>query len=93
MLPNAVRIKAKTSYQIVYQDEIANDPDCVGLCDPNSKLIYIKKNLKKTELKKTFIHELCHAICIEYEIKIAHESIYNLEEALLKVLSLNRWID
>lgn len=92
MLPNQIRIKSKISYEIVYQDEIKNDPDCVGLCDPNNRHIYIKNGLSKTELRKTLLHELCHAWCFEYHINIPHESIYKLEEAILKTLTLNKWI-
>jgi len=92
MIPNRVRITSKVSYEIVYQDIIQNDPDCMGLCDPNKHIIFIQIGLSKKQLYKTFIHELTHAWNFEFELGISHESIYLLEDAILKTLTLNKWV-
>lgn len=91
-LPSRIRIKRNISYEIVYQDVIKGDEDCLGMCDPNTRHIYIKTGISKTDLKKTIIHELFHCWESEYEIKISHESIYKLEDAVLKFLTLNKII-
>lgn len=91
-IPSKIRIKRGVSYDIVYQDIIKSDPDCLGMCDPNTRHIYIKKNISNTDLKKTIIHELFHCWESEYDIKISHDSIYKLEEAVLKFLILNKFI-
>lgn len=91
-IPNKIRITQKITYEIVYQDEIKSDPDCIGLCDPNTKHIYIKNGLSKTGRIKCLLHEICHAIFDENEIKINHSEIYKIEESLFKFLKLNKFI-
>ena len=91
-LPNKIRIKTKVAYEIVFQDVIKSDLNCLGFCDGNKHIIYLKNGLSKKELKKTFLHEVFHAWCFEYNINIPHESIYLLEDAVLNTLSLNKWI-
>jgi hypothetical protein len=92
MLPNQVRIKPRVTYEIVYQDVIKNDPNCLGLCDPNTRHIYIKTNQSKQNIIKCFIHEWLHSAEAEFDIKIPHESIYKLEDAIYRFLTLNKFI-
>ena len=48
--------------------------------------------MSDTEIVKTFIHELLHAIEAEWEEPIPHRIVYMLEEGIFKVLKLNKWI-
>lgn len=68
-------------------------PDCgpedIGLCDPGSRTIYIKKGLTKALLFRTVVHELLHAIEFELEIKISHKLVYQLEKAIVDTLLMN----
>lgn len=45
----------------------------VGTTDANTHEIYLNENLHGDFLKKVFIHEVCHAICISYEIYLPIE--------------------
>lgn len=90
MIPSSVRIKAKIRYEIVYQDEIKSDPTCLGMCCDKKRTIYLKIKQSETSMKKSFIHELLHAMEFEYKIKIPHESIYGLEIAIYNFLILNK---
>lgn len=92
MIPNRIRIKAKVSYEIVTQDVIKNDPDCLGLCDDKTRHIYLRAVQSDTDRLKTLIHEVIHCWEFEYKIKIPHESTYKLEEAIYKFLTLNKFI-
>lgn len=91
-IPSRVRIKRGVRYEIVRQTEIDGKPDTLGLCDPNTRHLYIKSDLSKTEEIKTYIHEMLHALEAEWDIKIPHESVYRLEEAIYKFLTLNKLI-
>jgi hypothetical protein len=90
-IPNYVRIKARVKYEILWADVIKEDPDCMGICDPQKRQIIIKNGLSESEELKTFIHEVSHAVCIEYDIDIPHRSIYLLEDAVIKLCRLNKW--
>jgi Zn-dependent peptidase ImmA (M78 family) len=61
----------------------------VGLCDPEKKLIYIKKGMSLSQTFRTFFHEALHALCDEYKIKIRHKDIYKLEKAICDTLMMN----
>lgn len=77
---------------MVYQDVIKNDPNCLGMCDPNTKIIYIKNGQSKSAEIKCFLHEWLHSAEAEFEIKIPHDSVYKLEDAIYKFLTLNKFI-
>ena len=90
-IPHKVRITAKQSYQVVYVDQF-DDRNQLGECDFDGKLIVLKRNLSKAKANKIFLHELMHAIEYECGIQIPHKSIYELEDALYKLLRLNKWV-
>jgi len=91
-IPSEVRIKRGVYYAIKWQAVIDNDPECCGLCDPGEQTITLKLGMSDTEIAKTFIHEMLHAIEAEWEEPIPHRIVYTLEEGIFKVLKLNRWI-
>jgi hypothetical protein len=75
----------------MYVDKF-DDTEQLGECNFETKQIVLKKDLKPATLKKTFIHELIHAICLEEGIEIPHRSIYELEGVLYRMLRLNGWV-
>jgi hypothetical protein len=91
-IPARIRIKRGVHYEIVWQSEIASDPDCAGLCDPNTRTIYLLIGMSETETIKTLIHEVTHALEAEWGEKIPHRLVYVLEEAVYKLLKLNKWL-
>lgn len=68
-----------------------DQPDVLGECDDTKKEIRILASLGSVEMFKTFLHELCHAVDFEYNLKLKHKQVYKLEEALLKLLVENFW--
>lgn len=60
-----------------------------GLCDGTNKVIYIAANNIQSEIFKTFIHEVLHAMEFEYRIKIEHEAIHQFEDAISDFLLMN----
>lgn len=65
-IPKTFQVKGKT-WSVKYEFKL-NDPEhgpCVGLCDPDKRIIYIDRLLPPDEKAKTFLHELGHAILFE----------------------------
>lgn len=91
-LPSAIRLKKGVSYEILRQDEIDSDPNCMGICNATARIIIIKSNLSDTQALETLIHELLHAITFEFGIKIPHSLIYAIERPIIRILKLNKWI-
>ncbi len=91
-LPSKIRIKRNIAYAILRQDIIADDPDCMGLCDSKARAIIIRSDLSDKQVIETLIHELFHAVAFEFGVKIPHKLIYALEAPVLKILKLNKWI-
>lgn len=61
----------------------------IGLCDAGKKAIFIKKGLTKMQTFRTLTHELLHAIEFEYELKIPHSLVYQLEKSIVDTLLYN----
>jgi hypothetical protein len=91
-LPSKIRIKKSVAYDVVRQDRIKDDPDCLGLCDGESRIIFIKSGLSDSEELKTLIHEIFHAIEFEFDVPIPHATIHKLEAPIIRILKLNKWI-
>ena len=49
-----------TPYKVVTGSNLLPDTD-IGLCDPETKTIYIDSSLEDDDLKVTLTHELLHA--------------------------------
>lgn len=45
----------------------------LGVCDDDSKTIYVSLNLSKAKLKKVLCHELVHAAMFSYNIDMSLE--------------------
>lgn len=63
--------------------------DAYGACDPQTKTIYIEMAQTRKEMMSTLIHELIHAIEIEYGLTIRHKLVNNLEVAITNLLIEN----
>jgi hypothetical protein len=91
-IPSKVRIKRGVYYKIVWQEIIADDQSCMGICVKEDRTITLKLGMSNSDTAKTFIHELIHAIEFTYEEPIPHRVVETLDEAIFKVLKLNRWL-
>jgi Zn-dependent peptidase ImmA (M78 family) len=89
-LPNQLWIKPKVIYEVVYQEQIGDDPKDIGYCDDETKHIYIKLGLDQLDELDTQIHELLHAVCHSYRVKLPHKELDKLATALAKVILLNQ---
>ena len=76
-------------YKIQFVDTILRDKGCMGVCDSETRIIKIKNGQSASETLATLIHELLHAMELEYDIKISHKNVYLLEKALLNLLLQN----
>lgn len=63
--------------------------DAYGACDPQCKTIYLEMAQTRKEMMSTFLHELIHAIEIEYGLTIRHKLVNNLEVALTNLIVEN----
>ena len=45
----------------------------IGMCDNNTKTIYINETLRGKKLKKVLCHELTHAAMFSYEVYLTYE--------------------
>lgn len=87
------RVAGKTIwYKVVWQEVIRDDQSCMGICDPNERIIYLKMGMSKTDTIKTFMHEIFHAIEFEWDQPIPHKITDILEEGAFKLLKLNKWL-
>ncbi len=84
--PKSVIIKDE-EYKIRFVRKLG--PKTFGECDPETREIRIRFGQGREETLKTMIHELFHAIEFEYDLKIKHRLIHNLEEPLFLFLLSN----
>lgn len=94
-IPARIRITSRDTYEIVYIKAFKDEDqlgECRGETDEEPKQIVLLESLKPTIRAKIFIHELIHAICFEYGVKIPHSVIHELEEPIYSILKLNKFI-
>lgn len=92
-IPSVIKIKKGVTYQVVWQDVVREDPDCMGHADGDAKIITLKSGMTEQDAWETLVHEILHIFTWEYvKIKIPHGLIYRLEKPILNVLTLNKWI-
>ena len=60
-----------------------NGKSTLGMCDNNTKTIYLAENLKGLMLKKVLCHELVHAAMFSYQIGLK----YDEEELLAELIA------
>lgn len=58
---------------------------CRGMCDPSTKIIYIRQGQSYLERLDTVFHEILHSLEFEYEIELDHKHVYKMGEAMAKL--------
>lgn len=87
-IPDRIRITREISYRVILVTSF-EDTEIVGLCDQDSRTIYLKKG--EPDIFATLLHETLHAITFEYKkVRLSHKQIYALEGPLAVILKLNR---
>lgn len=89
LIPSSIRITKDVSYEIVYVEEFPAPYYQYGECRFDSKQIVLNKNQAPSELYKTYLHELIHAVDMENESGLTEKQVRKLEEGIYKVLKLN----
>ena len=90
-LPHKIRITSRVSYEICFVDRF-EDGSTLGECRFHSRQIALLKGQSETDMVKSLIHEVLHAVGHEGKFDLPHKAIYALEHALHKVLTLNKWM-
>jgi hypothetical protein len=91
-LPNSLRIKSKVTYEVLFTNEF-KDGLTLGEMRPDKKQIVINLNQSETEMAKTFIHEVLHAISDEYKAPLSEKQTQALEKGIYNFLKLNKQLD
>lgn len=91
LIPVQIRITPKVVYEVVWVQEFPNDKEQMGETrrDDNLKQIVISESQPKSEVFKTFLHEVLHAIDLEHKIELTEKQVIKLENGIFKVLKLN----
>lgn len=85
--PKTLIIKGE-EWRIAWVDRIEG-ADVLGLCDPSNRIIYIKNKQSAKQTFLTYLHEVLHALEMEYDISISHRAVYKLEVAIHSFLMDN----
>jgi len=77
----------------VWQEKIVIDKHAYayGYCCTDAKIIFLELGMKPRLARKTFLHEVIHAIEEEYGIKLPHGFVDAFEAPLEAFLRLNRF--
>jgi Zn-dependent peptidase ImmA (M78 family) len=92
-IPARVKIKNKVTYEVVWVDSFVDKPDekTYGECRYDQKQNALLINQSERQAFKSFSHEVAHAVCHERGIKISHQAIHQLEDAIYYILFHNTW--
>lgn len=89
MSANKLKIGRRT-YKVTFEKApLLNDKSCRGYYMPDSKQIVLKRGMDKIEREETLIHEVLHGIEEEYNLKISHALIHELEKPLAAYIRSN----
>lgn len=91
-IPHQVRITSKVAYRVAWVHSF-EDPDKLGECCPNSKTITMLSGRPEKETRKTFVHEVAHAIAFEFGFDWTESRVQEIEAGVWAVLSRNKkWL-
>lgn len=94
LIPNKVRVTKNVTYEVLFTDEFLKDDKQLGECRPDTKQILLKNNQSSTEMMKTFLHEVFHAMsCENKDLNLTETQVRILEESTFRVLKLNKIFD
>lgn len=85
--PNKIKV-GKNKWDLKVVDKV-DDANSYGHADLVNKEILIRKNQNKTDMFKTFWHEVIHAFEEEYGFRLSHRDIFKLETALAELCVKN----
>jgi hypothetical protein len=86
-IPHVLKIDRET-FRVVYGDaaKAVGEPGgaVAGCCDPGKRLITLNANLRTDHAlrKRTFFHEVVHALDMTYGLSLGHGQIDRLGQAL-----------
>ncbi len=86
--PKQVVVKGE-EWIVRFTNMIDNCPKTLGLCDPNTKTLYIKTKQDLVNTLATLIHECLHAWEAEIEKDFPHAWIENLDTPVAALLVEN----
>jgi hypothetical protein len=91
--PKRIRVRGEP-WDIQFVRKIpSNDTHDVGLCDPSNNTIYIKLKQSPRDTFLTFIHEVIHAMEVEWDFNLPHtqkdDVVDKLERAIGEFLENN----
>lgn len=82
-----LRTKHNKKWECLEIEEL-DDGAALGHCRPDTRQIIISK--KSKDKWRVFLHEAIHAINFDYEIGLTENQTLKLEDALIRVMKLNR---
>jgi hypothetical protein len=88
-IPNKVRSKSRSSYEVLWTDEFHFDEKTgkktygTTRFDPN--LITLNINQADKETIHTYWHEFIHALSVDYNLQLTETQVENLEKSYLYV--------
>jgi hypothetical protein len=90
--PKTIKVR-KTNYKLKFVKEIKGrvpkGQAIMGYCNQEKKHLVIRDSQTDKEVFSTLLHECLHAIEFEYELKIKHKLVYELEKAIEQLLRDN----
>lgn len=82
-IPKEFKIKGKT-WRIEYKWGLRDGKEFLsGLCDPNTRTIYIDRAIPKDEKPAVFLHEFFHAVFFEAHLSYNDGWVDNLVEEIM----------
>lgn len=90
-----IRVSPYSTYEVVFIKSFKEEDqlgECRGDRPEEPKQIVLKNGMGKRVAMKILIHELLHAVCLEYGINLRHQTIEDLEEPIYNILKLNSFI-
>lgn len=85
-IPSSVQVNKKIKYVITWRrDDPSIDHDGIAYHN-DDKFIVLKLELKPKEAVHTYIHELLHAISVQYDVGLTENQVLALEKALHFIL-------
>ena len=80
-IPHQLWIKSKTTFEVLFSDNIRTDNNVLGETRFDTKQIIIKNNQSPKETTHTFWHEALHAIGDEVGANLTEAQVRALEKA------------
>lgn len=78
-------------WSVVWVDRIEGK-DTLGYCDDEAHVIMVMNGQETEEALHTYLHEVMHAMCDEYRIRLGHKTLDKLAGAFKDFLIQNKVI-